>query len=155
MATIKTQAAALHHALNVVFRGAPVAFRITHTPTREGFYIYASSFSENVRDKGAPLCTVAELSLDNVPYILAQMAEATNSRLYCTVYESARRASPTWYGIEVKHASGVRRCSKALAEALHAAAIRDDDIRVLHSRRTSELSFCEYSEYWLYETIDD
>jgi len=155
MATIKTQAVELNHALNVVFRGAAVAFRITHTPTREGFFIYASCFGENVREKGAPLCTVTELSLDNVPYIMAQMAEATNNRLYCNVYKSARRDSPTWYGIEVKHASGVRRCSKALAEALHAAAIRDDDIRVLHSKRTSELSFCEYSEYWLYETIDD
>ena len=155
MTTIKAQAIALNHALNVVFRGAPVTFRITHTPTREGFYIYASCFRENVREKGAPLCTVTDLSIDNVPYIMAQMAEATNNRVYCNVYKSAHRNAPTWYGIEVKHAEGVRRCSKALANALHAAAIRDDDIRVLHSKRTSEISFCEYTEHWLYETIDD
>lgn len=154
MTTVKAQASKLMHNLAATLRGTSFTVRLHHAHDNDGFIVYAALYGDNVRDKGAQLCTIPDLSLDNIPYILAQLSEATGRRINFNVYVTAKRDARTIYFIEVPNASGVRRIGKELATALHESAIRDDNISVAGSRRTSEISFCEYTEHWLYETLE-
>lgn len=153
MSTIKTQAIKLQRALNACTRGAAVSFRITRTERMDGFYIYAAYLNANVMDNGAPLCTIDDLSIDNVPYILAQLHSMTGISIYMTVFINAKRGAKRNYCMATKFCSRVIRISEALYTALHESAIRDDEITVDSSVRTSEVSYGEYSEQWTFRTL--
>ena len=153
MKSIKLQARELQHALMHVLRGTAFGVQIYRAPDGTRFNICATLYREPINN-GGPIAILDDLTLDNVPYILAKLSEHTQRRIYFTVYVKARPNKPTIYFIEVPYASGSRRIGAQLADALHASAVRDDDITIVHSRRTDEVSFCEYREFYLYETLE-
>lgn len=152
--SIKVQARELQHNLAAVLRGTAFAIRIHKTPELNAYAIYATLYRENLREDGTPLCTLSDLSVDNIPYILSQLSEATGRRINFNVYVTAKPKKRKIYFIEVPNASGLRRMRSDLAIAIHESAIRDDAVTIAYSRRTSEVSFCDYTEYYCYETLE-
>lgn len=152
--SIKIQARELQHNLAAVLRGTAFAIRIHKTPKLDAYAIYATLYREDLRKDGTPLCTLPDLSVDNIPYILAQLSESTGRRINFNIYVTAKPNNRKIYFIEVPYASGLRRIRSDLAIAIYESAVRDDDVTIAHSRRTSEVSFCEYTEYYCYETLE-
>lgn len=81
--------------------------------------------------------------------IAISVYRSTDNRI---AYESHNKRKI--YFIEVPNASGLRRIRSDLAIAIHESAVRDDDVTIAYSRRTSEVSFCDYTEYYCYETLE-
>ena len=155
MPTIKTQANKLMHNIAHVLRGTAIALRIHRAHDSDSFTVYATLYGNNVREQGAPLCTIEDLTIDNIPYILAQISEATGRRIHFYIYVTVKPHKRAIYFIEVPYCSGLRRIGADIATALHESAIRDDNLNVVYSRRTDEISFREYNEIWQYATIED
>lgn len=152
MKSIKLQARELQHALMHVLRGTAFGVQIYRAPNGTQFNICATLYREPINN-GGPVAVLDDLSLNNVPYILAKLSEHTQRRIYFNVYVTVRPNKPPIYFIEVP-ASGSRRIGAQLAAALHESAVRDDDLTIVHSGRTDEVSFCDYREFYLYETLD-
>lgn len=152
MQKIKTQANAIVKNLYAVLRGTSVAFRIHHAP-QGGYHVYASTHAGSVTPDGSQLCHIDDLSIDNVPYILNCLSIATGESICMTLHVTVRPNKRTVYVMDVKHASGARRVSAALATVLYESACRSDEVEITHSRRTDEVSFREYREYYQISTI--
>lgn len=152
---IQKQAAQLNAALNAILRGTGLAFRIHHTPRMDGFHIYAYNWGNNLMSDGSQLCYIEDLSLNNVPYILNCLCVATGESMYMQVTKHKRAGKPAYYMMDVKHASGSRRISTELANALHEAAVRDDEITVTNSTRLADVAFNDYIDRYQYTVITD
>lgn len=157
MNKVKKQATTLAKAFYAVTRGANVTLRITHAHNDYGnaYDVYATWLGNNVVDKGAPLIRIYDLDIGNIPDILNALHVATGHSFYVNMTCHVRPRKRTMYTLNTKHDAQYVRIGYDLANMLHEAAARDDEITIDNSRRLSDVACNDYIDNYTYKTLGD
>lgn len=157
MNTIKKQAELLAKAFYTVTRGSNITLRITHAHNDYGnaYDVYATWMRNDITDKGAPLIRIYDLDIGNIPDILNALHIATGHSLYVNMTCHVRPRKRTIYTLNTKHDDKYVRIGYDLANMLHEAAARDDEITIDNSRRLSDVACNDYIDNYTYKTLGD